>query len=414
MKQSMIIDLLSTQFVADPHLTLKAVQGTNTPLQDNHTNAYLILHHSHVTQVLRSSDFTTAPLASRAQPVMGERVLAQMEGCEHHGKRKAILSQLTGRLFREQYAHSIRHIIHEVLGPLLPKGSVDLIKEFGSPYSIRVTLAVLGLPVDRHEDVARWHRGIAAYVTSLKMTEAECQFSLFCSQQLIAYLTPLVEQEMCGSGTSFIATLHHSTADDHPMTTSELVALVLNILLAATEPADKTLAYLFYHLLSSPPLFARVEQDRTLLSSAIDETLRLTSPVQLIPRQAADNVQVGDMVIPKNALVFCMIGAANRDPLVFENPDAFQIDRRCKGRPSGKKIPPHLAFGSGPHVCVGAAFSSMQITLTANVIMDRLKDLHLSPGFLLHEEGLYTRGPSSMLVHFRACSQSDTALEPEA
>jgi pulcherriminic acid synthase len=111
MKQSMIIDLLSTQFVADPHLTLKAVQGTNTPLQDKHTNAYLILHHSHVTQVLRSSDFTTAPLASRAQPVMGERVLAQMEGCEHHGKRKAILSQLTGRLFREQYAHSIRHII---------------------------------------------------------------------------------------------------------------------------------------------------------------------------------------------------------------------------------------------------------------------------------------------------------------
>lgn len=411
MKQPIEVDILSSQFLADPYRAFKALHGLDTTLRETQTDAYLLVHYQAVVHVLRSPDFTTAPLASRAQPVMGERVLAQMEGPEHHGKRRAVLSQLTGRLFREQHAHSIKHIIHELLRPFISKGSVDLIKEFGKPYSIRVTLAVLGLPVDRHEDVAVWHKGIAAYITSLKMTETERQFSLFCSQQLIAYLTPLVEQEMRGSGESFIAALHKLTADDHPMTTSELVALVLNILLAATEPADKTLAYLFYHLLSSPSLFARVEQDRTLLSAAIDETLRLNSPVQLIPRQAGVDVKVGDIDIPKNALVFCMIGAANRDPSVFDNPDAFKIDRRSRRGDSGEKIPPHLAFGSGPHVCVGAAFSSMQITLTANVLMDLLKNLHLAPDFVLREEGLYTRGPSSMVVDFQACSLDNTALE---
>lgn len=405
------INILSTALATDPYRAFKAMRGINAPLQDSHTKAYLLVHYSQVTQVLRSPDFTTAPLASRAQPVMGERVLAQMEGREHHTKRKAVLSQLTGRLFREQHAQSIKQIVHGLLSPLLHKGSVDLIEEFGRPYSILVTLTVLGLPVDRHEDVAFWHQGIAAYITSLTMTEAQCQFSLFCSQQLIAYLTPLVEQEMHGSATGFVARLYNATVDNYPMTTTELVALVLNILLAATEPADKTLAYLFYHMLSTPLLCARIYQDRTLLAAAIDETLRLNSPVQLIPRQAADNVRVGEMQIPKDALVFCMIGAANRDPLVFENPDIFQIDRRSKRGNHGEKISPHLAFGSGTHVCVGAAFSTMQITLTANVIMDLLKDLHLAPGFILREEGLYTRGPSSMVINFRACPVSTNAVE---
>ena len=96
--------------------------------------------------------------------------------------------------------------------------------------------------------------------------------------------------------------------------------LTLNILLAATEPVDKTLAYLFYNLLNSPNQYQDVIDNPKLLRSAITETLRFNSPVQLIPRQLSEpctlhhkNLKAGDTVI-------CMIGAANRDPKAYTNP----------------------------------------------------------------------------------------------
>lgn len=93
-------------------------------------------------------------------------------------------------------------------------------------------------------------------------------------------------------------------------------------------PTDKTLAYLFYYLASCPVRLDRVKKDRQLLAPAIAETLRLNSPVQLIPRQLSEDVSVGGIRLPAGARVFCMPGAANRDPSVFRDPARFDIDRR--------------------------------------------------------------------------------------
>ncbi|WP_317993642.1 cytochrome P450 [Bartonella gliris] len=357
---------------------------------------------------MKDARFTTAPLAVRAQPVMGDRVLAQMEGHEHHSKRHAVLSKLTGKMFRTRYASIIEETIDRLLIPYLAKGRIDIINEFGKDYSVLVTLMVLGLPIDRYKDIAMWHKGIASFVTSLNQSDEEKEFSLSCSKDIISYLTPLIEEWDQNASDDLISVLCQKTNDSTSMTTSEIVALVLNMLLAAIEPADKTLAYLFYHLLTNPNKLKKIQNDRTLLGEAIAETLRLTSPVQLIPRQTNQAMEFAGISLPVNSLVFCMIGAANRDPDVFMDPNHFIPERKRVGKTGQDlvRIANHLAFGAGMHVCVGSAFALMQIELTANRLLDKLINISLTDGFLLEEEGLYTRGPTALPITFIPISES--------
>lgn len=400
-------NVLDKDFQGGPYATYSSMHSSNAVLFDERLGAYFFGHHADVLSILQSPSFTTRPLAARAEPVMGDRVLAQMEGSEHRSRRNTILSVMSARNFREQYKALIETVAEQLLSEHLERGEIDLIKDFGRNYSILVTLSILGLPTDRYEEVATWHAGVASFITSLEMTDDERRWGLECSRNIIRYLKPIVNARKSSGGDCLIAKLGRREGSEE-MSTSEIVALILNVILAASEPADKALGYLFYHLLSSPGLLERVVKDRDLLGSAVRETLRLNSPVQLIPRETSEAVTLSGISLHKGALVFCMIGAANRDPSAFSRPTEFVIDRSRSGAGTDQNgsAAYHLAFGTGRHVCVGATFALLQIELTANFILDRLKDIELTPGFLIHEAGLYTRGPSELKIKFRSVAEA--------
>ncbi|MGD7000894.1 cytochrome P450, partial [Bacillus thuringiensis] len=141
--------------------------------------------------------------------------------------------------------------------------------------------------------------------------------------------------------------------------------------------------------------------DRSLVPLAIAETLRYNPPVQLIPRQLSKDTEISGIQLSKGTTVFCMIGAANRDPNAFERPDEFNIyrpDLDIKKAFSGAAR--HLAFGSGIHNCVGAAFAKSEIEIVVNVVLDNMKNIKLEEDFQYVEKGLYTRGPISMPILF--------------
>ncbi len=407
MRNVIKFNVMDKNFQKNPYNIYQTVHSSNSVLWDENLKAYFFGHYEDVSAILKDARFTTAPLAVRAEPVMGDRVLAQMEGHEHHSKRHAILSKLTGKMFRTHYTKIIEEIIDQLLMPHLAKGKIDIINEFGKDYSVLVTLMVLGLPIDRYKDISMWHKGVASFVTSLNQSDEEKEFSLSCSKDIISYLTPLIEEWDKNASEDLISVLCQKTNDANSMTTSEIVALVLNMLLAAIEPADKTLAYLFYHLLTHPNELEKIQNDRRLLGDAITETLRLTSPVQLIPRQTNQAIEFAGVTLPADSLVFCMIGAANRDPDVFVNPNHFIPERKRDSKTGADliKTANHLAFGAGVHVCVGSAFALMQIELTANRLLDKLIDISLTDDFILEEEGLYTRGPSALPITFIPISQ---------
>ncbi|MCT8346161.1 cytochrome P450, cyclodipeptide synthase-associated [Photorhabdus temperata] len=401
--------ILDPKFIKNPYDFYDAMYKQDLIYFDQSQNGYFIGKYADVDVILKSSIFNTRPLIERAEPVMGDQVLALMEGEIHVRKRKLMMQGLSKDYFNNYYEPMIREITENCLQPYIEKGNIDLVNDFGRDYAILVSLGILGLPSDNYHDISEWHKGITDFITLFDQTELEKKHSIECSQKLVRLLNPVVDQRRCnprGNG-DFISILCGSHGQDTGMSTNEITALCLNILLAATEPTDKALAMMFKHLISNPSMLDAVVKDRSLVRDALEETLRLASPVQLIPREASEDVTISGIKIPKGALIFCMIGAANRDPAVFHNPNKFDLYRRknTASQPQANRKR-HLAFGTGMHACIGSAFSLYQLEVSSNIILDRLHNLRFADNDNYQETGVYTRGPSKLLLRFEPIASS--------
>ncbi|TDB52789.1 cytochrome P450, cyclodipeptide synthase-associated [Photorhabdus khanii] len=403
------------KFIKNPYDFYDTLHAQDLIYFDQSQNGYFIGKYEDVDTILKSSIFNTRPLFGRAEPVMGDQILALMEGEAHVRKRKLMMQGLSKDYFNNYYEPMIRKITENILQHYIEKGNIDLVNDFGRDYAVLVALGILGLPNDNYRDISEWHKGIADFITLFDQTEQEKKHSIECSQKLIRLLDPIVEQKRRNrnnSSVDFISIICGGNGQDTGMSTNEITALCLNILLAATEPTDKALGMMFYHLISNPSILDAVVKDRSLIRDVLEETLRLNSPVQLIPREAGENVTLSGVDIPKGSLIFCMIGAANRDPAIFHNPNTFDLYRRKNtASQQQERRKKHLALGTGMHSCIGAAFSLRQLEVSSNIILDRLHNLRFADNYNYQETGVYTRGPSKLLLNFDPIISS-TAKEP--
>ena len=393
--------ILSEDFAADPQQYFARLKGRSPVHYEPAIDSYFLSRYQDVQRVLTDHEaFTTETLQVRAEPVMRGPVLAQMTGAEHTAKRKIVVRGFTGQALQGQI-RAIQANAAELVAPFLPRGRMDLVNDFGKPFAVHVTLDVLGLDKKDWQRVAAWLSGVSAFITSIVLTPERRRHCIDCAEQLEAYLVPVIEQRRRHPGEDLISKLCTAEFDGIAMSTRDVTALVINVLVAAIEPADKTLALLFKHLIDHPEQMAQVRQDPTLLPAAIAETLRYTPPVQLIPRQAEKDAAFAGTVVPTGATVFCMIGAANRDPDAFTAPETFDIHRPDLGTArSFTAAAQHLAFGTGLHQCVGAAFARAEIETVAALLLPLLDQVRYSPGFRYRETGLYTRGPAALSLDF--------------
>ncbi|MBH9582132.1 cytochrome P450, cyclodipeptide synthase-associated [Staphylococcus felis] len=372
----------------------------NDPVHyEKSVNAYFISNYKDVKYVLQNNDtFTTKTLAERAEPVMKDRVLAQMSGQEHKSKKKAILKGITGK-YLENLMPILEKRTNDIINQFINKKEIDIVNDFGKVFAVQSSMDLLGINIKDSEQIREWHNGIAKFITSFNLSKEDIKYSMDCSDKLEEYLMPLIEERKNSKKDDLISLLHEYKDAKNEITDTEILALSLNILLAATEPVDKTLAYLFYNLLNNPDQYQDVIDNTKLLRSAITETLRFNSPVQLIPRQLSESCTLHNTNLKAGDTVICMIGAANRDPKAYTNPDIFNIHRKSQSNNPFTSHSQNLSFGSGVHTCVGASFSLIQLEMVAKIILKRLKHIKLKT-VRLEETGIYTRGPKSMVISF--------------
>ncbi|MFF4046412.1 cytochrome P450, cyclodipeptide synthase-associated [Streptomyces chartreusis] len=393
--------VLSEDFAADPYRYFSRLREQDAIHYESAIDSYFVSRHRDVKRVLTDHEtFTTEMLQVRAEPVMRGPVLAQMTGAEHTAKRKIVVRGFTGQALEEQI-RAIHANAAELVAPFLSRGRIDLVNDFGRPLAIDVTLDVFGLDKKDRRQIADWLGGVAEFVTGIDLTAEQRRWCLDRAERLEAYLAPVIEERRRRPGGDLISKLCTAEFDGIAMSDREVTALVINVLVAAVEPADKTLALLFKHLIDHPEQLAQVRRDPALLPAAIAETLRYTPPVQLVPRQTERDVLLAGSTVPAGATVFCMIGAANRDPAAFAAPDAFDIHRADLGTArSFTAAARHLAFGTGLHQCVGAAFARAEIETVAGMLLSLFDEIRHTPGVRYRETGLYTRGPASLCIDF--------------
>ncbi|MFC4495768.1 cytochrome P450 [Streptomyces ovatisporus] len=393
-------DILSPQFGADPYAAYRVLREDFPLLWHEATGSYIVSRHEDVQEAFRSEAFTTRNYDWQLEPVHG-RTLVQMSGREHAVRRALVAPAFRGRMLEEKFLPVIEDNARELIAPLRDAGTADLVGDFATHFPINVIVDMLGLDKSEHPRFHAWYTAIVAYFSNLSQDPEVAAAGHRTRDELAAYMIPVIRERRENPGDDLLSTLCAAEIDGERMSDEDIKAFISLLFAAGGETTDKAVSGIFGNLLRHPEQLAAVRDDRGLIPQALAETLRYTPPVHMIIRETSEDVEVSGGVIPGGSTVNCLIGAANRDAARFENPDSFDIFRTdLPARTSFSAAAGHLAFALGRHFCVGALLAKAEVEVAVGQLLDAMPELRLREGCTPVEEGIFTRGLTSLPVLF--------------
>ncbi|WP_030730072.1 cytochrome P450 [Streptomyces sp. NRRL S-237] len=395
-------DILSQEFAENPYPTYRALRDSPEPVWHEATQSYLVSRYEDVARVFKDKEslFTTDNYAWQAEPVHGKTLL-QMSGREHATRRALVAPAFRGNELREKVVPLVERNARELIDGFRETGAVDLVSGFASHFPITVIADMFGLDRSGQKQLGRWYRAFVAFTANLS-GDAECAAAGTRAQaEFAAYMLPVISERRNHLGDDLLSALCTAEVDGVSMSDEDIKAFCSLLLTAGAETTDKAVAGLFANLLANPRQLEAVRQDRGLIDRAFAETLRYSPPVHMIMRQAATDVPMGQGTIPAGATVTCLIGAANRDPGRYADPDRFDILRDdLTATTAFSAAADHLAFALGRHFCVGALLARAEVEIATNQLLDAMPDMRPADGYDPAEQGVFTRGPKSVRVEF--------------
>jgi cytochrome P450 len=261
----------------------------------------------------------------------------------------------------------IQAIADELLAEPTRAQRMELMTDFAAPLPAIVIAELLGVPASDHPKFRAWAADVvsagSAIASGQGSDRVEASFD-----DLRDYLQAIVAARRLEPRDDLISGLVAAQEDRDALSDTELVATAILLLLAGHETTTNLIGNGTLALLNHPGELARLRAEPELLKSAIEEMLRFDSPVQATARAASEDVEYGGVPIAKGAIVVCGIGAANRDPAVFPEPDRFDVARRDNH---------HLSFGFGAHFCLGAPLARLEGEIAFKALLERFPKLRL-------------------------------------
>ncbi|HEV8097526.1 MAG TPA: cytochrome P450 [Gaiellaceae bacterium] len=291
--------------------------------------------------------------------------LLWLEPPEHTRIRKLVAAAFTPRS-----VEALRGPSAALAQELLPTGEFDLLREYAQPYSIAVICRLLGVPTDRARDLLDWsHAMVKMY--ELDTTEAQAEAATLAAAEFRDYVLSFAEQRRSGPRDDLVTRLVESRVDGKRLSDPQLVSTIIVLLNAGHEATVNTLGNGVLALLRHPGQWARLVEGEVEPAAAVEELIRWDPPLQLFERWVlADGVEIAGAPLPRGAKVALLFGSANRDPRVFDDPDAFDVARANAAE--------HIGFGGGIHVCIGAPLARIELEGALRALVERAPRLALA------------------------------------
>lgn len=274
--------------------------------------------------------------------------------------QKAFLPQVVA-----QWGESVVDpVVNRLMSTFIDRGEADLIEEFTHHYPFQVIYAQVELEPSQ---APIFHKlAIAQILSSIGAPQGP-----EASAKLGTFFGELLVEKRRNPGTDLISHLATVEVDGERLPDDVLISFLRQLMNAGGDTTYRGTSVLLTGLLTHPEQLAAVTADRSLIPQAIDEALRWEGPVTSTFRYAAQDTEIEGMPIRKGTYINTVLASANRDPRKFEKPDEFDIFR-----PRGTR---HIAFASGPHLCIGQHLARVEMTRALNAILDRLPNLRLDP-----------------------------------
>jgi cytochrome P450 len=359
------IDMRDPAFRDDPHPLMHALRERGR-IERDVIGIWLIGHHADVSAGLRDNKLSREPWRLPAwdtlRPFVADSTLERttlqwmlMNDPPKHTRLRRLVNGAFKPPVIEALRERVGQIADELLAALPAPGSgdvFDLMSGLAQPLPVRVICDVLGLPAADFAQTKAWSDTLALMMEPVQR-KAWRPVAATAGDEMVAYLREHVARHRAAPRDDLLGALIRAQDDgDGMLSDDELLGNLVLLFIAGHETTTNLIGNGALALLRHPAALAQLRSDPTaLLPGAVAEMLRFEGSVNIVPRHTVEPYEVGDTVVPPGQVLFFMLGAANRDPLVFAEPDRFDIARSPN---------PHLAFGAGIHYCVGAPLARLE------------------------------------------------------
>ena len=392
--------LLDPAVLADPYPLYHRLR-TEDPVQwDPFLHAWVVTRYADVLWVVRNFSAKCAPNPEQMAAIgvadmrpIADTMTRQMLFMDPptHTRLRALASQaFTPKRVKGLRGH-IQEIVNGLLDPVLHTGGMEVLEDFANPLPAIVTAELLGLPPSDHRQLKSWSADFAEILGNFQHNPDQIPRMLRTLEQMKLYFAEAIRDHRKNPRHAVMDALLNAELDGERLSDDAIIANCILVMVGGQETTPNLIGNGILTLLRNPEQLERLRQDRSLVPSAIEELLRYESPSQHTTRLATRDVELGDKTIHRGQAVIVVMGAANRDPERFADPDRVDIARKHNK---------HLAFGGGAHYCFGAPLARIEGQLAFDMILRRIPKLVLGPGPLTWRNNQGLRGLAALPVAF--------------
>jgi cytochrome P450 len=283
----------------------------------------------------------------------------------HHTR----LRRVVGRFFRRSSIAGLRArieaIAHGLIDALPCDDAFDLVEHYAAPLPIMVIAELFGFPEEDLPRLKAWSDDLTPLIDS-DLQLASLVRAVRAFDQFRTHVDAAIEARRRDPREDLLSALAHARHVTAELTAAECAGTAAFVLAAGHETTTHVIASGMLTLLEHPQELERLRDHPDRVTGAVEEMLRFESPIQRTGRVLHEEIDIGGRKIPKGAKIRLVIGAANRDPRRFVDPDRFDI---------GRTDNPHLAFGAGPHHCMGSSLARLELDIALNTLLQRMPRL---------------------------------------
>jgi len=359
-----------------PYTTFAELR-TRCPVSTTASGAYFLARYADVLAATRDLETFQASFREPGVVVPPEEQLISEIPEPRHGKIRRIINSAIAQHRIGRVEPFARTLCGDLLDGLLARGGGDLVAEYVTPIPATVIAHLLGADPADYGHFAEWSDQVvqSTYATKNRREDGEDGEGLAgAAPGLTEYLDRMIAERRAATSPpeDFVTRLINTEVDGQCLTDLEMRTQLAFLLIAGNETTRHLIGNMLETVCTDPALLARLRDERALVPTVVEESLRHDPPIHVLMRDCPHGAEFDGVTIPAGVKVAFGLASANRDERTYDDPDAFRLDR-----PSARD---HLAFGGGPHVCPGASLARLEGRVALEVFLDRVASARVEPG----------------------------------
>lgn len=388
-----MLDIASDATAADPWPLLRETREQGAVIWHEGYQRWLVTTDRAVRKVLTNFNRFTVEGTSSAD-LFGADAFISIDDRRRHDDLRNIWAAHFRQQGLEGTMAALGSILDTLIDPIAQRlrdgESVDITRTLCRPLPTLVISLMMGVPQERVDDVVRWSDAMAGGAITYLSDEDAARVRAAredAKQNLADYLVALLHERRASPGDDLVSALARSDAG-MGLSDEQLVQNLRQLLFAGNETTAKWLAHIFVTYGERPDIQREVATDRALLPQANDEVMRWQTVVGTVVRRVRGGpIELAGVELADGDDVTCLLGAANRDPARYDDPDRFDIHRPAQ---------PNLGFGVGFHNCLGSVLAKVEAQITMNGLFDRIEGFAVAAPY--HYSSVPLRGPMPVII----------------